>query len=41
VHEYEEVEPSKVHEALRSAVRDLPVYLSAVDAYVQRASMSG
>jgi len=41
VHEYDELEPSKVHEALRSAMRDLPIYLRAIDSYVQRVSRAG
>jgi hypothetical protein len=40
IHEYDEIEPRVVHEALRSAMRDLPAYLRAVDAYVQRVAVA-
>jgi uncharacterized protein YutE (UPF0331/DUF86 family) len=38
VHEYDEVDPSKVHDAAIAAIRDVPAYLRAIDAYVQNAS---
>jgi uncharacterized protein YutE (UPF0331/DUF86 family) len=34
VHEYDEIEPGKVFEAIRSALADLPVYLKAVLSFV-------
>lgn len=34
VHEYDEIEPEKVFEALRSALVDLPVYLQAVLSFI-------
>jgi uncharacterized protein YutE (UPF0331/DUF86 family) len=38
VHEYDEVDPHKVHEALGAAIRDVPAYVDAVDRYVKRAA---
>ena len=32
-HEYEAIDPARVHEALQSAVRDIPVYLRRVSDY--------
>jgi len=37
VHAYDELDPAKVHEAIRGALRDVPVYLSRVNAYLDRA----
>jgi uncharacterized protein YutE (UPF0331/DUF86 family) len=37
-HEYDEVDPRRVHGALAAAVEDIPAYLRAVDAYVKQAS---
>jgi uncharacterized protein YutE (UPF0331/DUF86 family) len=34
VHEYDEIEPEKVFEAIRSALVDLPVYLQAVLSFI-------
>jgi len=34
-HEYNELDPRKVHEAVRAAVDDFPVYLRAVERFVQ------
>jgi uncharacterized protein YutE (UPF0331/DUF86 family) len=34
VHEYDDIEPEKVFEAIRSALADLPVYLQAVLSFV-------
>jgi len=34
VHEYDEIEPDKVFEAIRSALADLPVYLQAVLSFI-------
>ncbi len=34
VHEYEEIDPQRVFEALQSAFRDLPVYLRRVEEHV-------
>jgi len=30
VHEYDDVDPRKIHEALRTALRDIPEYLGAI-----------
>jgi uncharacterized protein YutE (UPF0331/DUF86 family) len=38
VHEYDEIEPLKVHEALGTAMRDVAAYLRAIEEYVRRAS---
>jgi uncharacterized protein YutE (UPF0331/DUF86 family) len=38
VHEYDEIDPRKVHEALGSAIEDVSAYLRAVEAYVDSAS---
>lgn len=37
VHEYDEVDPSRVHEALGTAIQDVSTYLRAVEEYVKRA----
>ena len=36
VHEYDELDPRKVYEALQRASRDIPAYLRTIDEYVQR-----
>ena len=36
VHEYDEVDPQRVHEALTTAVRDVALYLRAVQDHVKR-----
>jgi uncharacterized protein YutE (UPF0331/DUF86 family) len=36
VHEYDDVDPQKVHDALQTALHDVPTYLRAVDDYVKR-----
>jgi uncharacterized protein YutE (UPF0331/DUF86 family) len=36
-HEYDEIDPRRVHEALAAAVQDIPTYLRAVDDFVKRA----
>jgi uncharacterized protein YutE (UPF0331/DUF86 family) len=38
VHEYDEVDPRKVHEALGAAIQDVSTYLRAIEDYVKRAS---
>jgi len=38
VHEYEDIDPRRVFEALQSAFKDLPIYLRRIDEYVTRAS---
>jgi uncharacterized protein YutE (UPF0331/DUF86 family) len=38
VHEYDEVDPRKVHEALAAAMSDVSAYLRAIDDYVKRTS---
>jgi uncharacterized protein YutE (UPF0331/DUF86 family) len=35
VHEYDEIDPEKVHEALQTAVKQIPVYLEAIRKYVE------
>ena len=37
VHEYDEVDPRRVHEALGTAIQDVSTYLRAVEEYVKRA----
>jgi len=39
VHEYDEIDPRRVHEGLVSAVRDVPEYLRRVHAYVESRSL--
>jgi uncharacterized protein YutE (UPF0331/DUF86 family) len=36
VHEYDEVDPHRVHEALATATRDMVTYLRAIQDYVKR-----
>ena len=36
VHEYDEIEPRKLHEGLQAAVRDIPQYLAHIHQYLQR-----
>ncbi len=36
VHEYDEIDPARVHEAAASAVRDVPEYLRLVHAHIER-----
>ena len=38
VHEYNEVDPRKVHEALGTAIQDVSTYLRAIEDYVKKAS---
>jgi uncharacterized protein YutE (UPF0331/DUF86 family) len=38
VHEYDEIEPLKVHEALGTAMRDVAAYLRAIENHVRRTS---
>ncbi len=38
VHEYDEVDPRKVHEALGTAIKDVSAYLRAIEDYVKRTS---
>jgi uncharacterized protein YutE (UPF0331/DUF86 family) len=35
VHEYNEIDPRKVYEGLRAAVRDIPLYLAHIHRYLQ------
>ena len=37
VHEYEDIDPRRVHEGLQSAVRDVPEYLRRIHEHVERA----
>jgi uncharacterized protein YutE (UPF0331/DUF86 family) len=34
VHEYDEIDPARIHEALQAAVRDVPQYLARVHAHI-------
>ncbi len=34
VHAYDDLDPAKVHDALQAAIRDVPVYLTKVEAYL-------
>lgn len=38
VHEYEEIDPEKVYEALQTAVKDVPDYLRHIHHYVEKSS---
>ena len=38
VHEYDEIDPHRVHEAIEAALRDVAAYLRAVQEYVKRAT---
>jgi hypothetical protein len=38
VHDYDEIDPRRVHEGLLAAVRDIPEYLRHVHTYVEAAS---
>jgi uncharacterized protein YutE (UPF0331/DUF86 family) len=41
VHEYDEVNPERVFEGLEAALRDVPVYLAGVNAYLSRSADLG
>ena len=36
VHEYNELDPRKVYEALQTALRDIPIYLRRIGEYLER-----
>ena len=36
VHEYDEIDPARIHEALQAAARDVPQYLTRVHGYMDR-----
>jgi len=36
VHEYEDIDPSRVFSALEEGMRDIPAYLEAVHQYLRR-----
>lgn len=36
VHEYDEIDPARIHEALQTATRDVPQYLTHVHRYLDR-----
>ena len=36
VHDYEDIDPGKVYDALDSALADVPIYLSGVNAFLKR-----
>lgn len=38
IHEYDELDPRRVHEALQAAMRDIPAYLRQVDGYLARSA---
>jgi uncharacterized protein YutE (UPF0331/DUF86 family) len=38
VHEYDEIDPARIHEALHTAARDVPQYLTHVHSYIERLS---
>ena len=38
VHEYDELDPRKVHEALQAALRDIPAYLQRVSEHLARSA---
>ena len=35
VHEYDEIDDSKVYEALKAAVRQIPIYLNHINRYIE------
>ena len=37
VHEYDEIDPARIHEALQTAARDVPQYLTHIYGYLERA----
>lgn len=41
VHEYDEVDPAKVYEAVPAAAADIPEYLRRVHQYVEKTSAAG
>lgn len=41
VHEYDQIDPAKVYEALRETAADLPAYLRHVHQYVEKSSGAG
>jgi len=36
VHEYDEIDPARIHEALQTAARDVPQYLTHLHEYMER-----
>jgi uncharacterized protein YutE (UPF0331/DUF86 family) len=38
VHEYNELDPRKIYEALQTALRDIPIYLRRIDEYLGRST---
>ena len=38
VHEYDDIDPRRIHEGLQAAVRDIPEYLAHVHRHIERAS---
>ena len=36
VHDYDTIDPARVHEALQSAVRDVPAYLKGMNQHLER-----
>ena len=40
VHEYDEIDPRRVYEGLRAAVRDIPEYLRRIQEYLEGARSS-
>lgn len=38
VHEYDEIDPVRIHEALQTAARDVSQYLTHVHSYIERLS---
>ena len=40
VHEYDEIDPRKVYEALQVAVKDIPDYLRYIHHYVEKSSLT-
>ena len=40
VHEYDDIDPQKVYEALQAAVKDIPDYLRYIHHYVEKSSLT-
>lgn len=36
VHDYDEIDETKVHEALQSAVQEIPLYLKAIETFLEK-----
>jgi uncharacterized protein YutE (UPF0331/DUF86 family) len=41
VHEYDEIDPTRVHEGLQAAVRDIPEYLRRIEEHLSGPGIGG